>query len=67
MVEDTGIHACARYVAMSPHKVRKVIALIRGMGANPALDVLQLRPMQRPADPQSASLSNCERGREFWI
>jgi len=44
MVEDTGIHACARYVAMSPHKVRKVIALIRGMDANSALDVLQFTP-----------------------
>ena len=44
MVEDTGIHARARYVAMSPQKIRKVIDLVRGMGANSALDVLQFTP-----------------------
>jgi large subunit ribosomal protein L22 len=44
MVEDTGIHASARYVAMSPQKVRKVIDLIRGMDANSAMDVLQFTP-----------------------
>ncbi len=44
MVEETAIHACARYVAMSPQKVRKVIALVRGMDANSALDVLQFTP-----------------------
>lgn len=44
MVEDTGIHASARYIAMSPQKIRKVIALIRGMGANSALDILQFTP-----------------------
>jgi large subunit ribosomal protein L22 len=44
MVEDTGIQASARYVAMSPQKVRKVIDLIRGMDANSAMDVLQFTP-----------------------
>lgn len=44
MVEDTGIHASARYVAMSPQKVRKVIDLIRGMNANSAMDVLHFTP-----------------------
>jgi large subunit ribosomal protein L22 len=44
MVEETVIHASARYVAMSPQKVRKVIALVRGMDANSALDVLQFTP-----------------------
>lgn len=44
MVEDTGIHASARHVAMSPQKVRKVIDLIRGMDANSAMDVLQFTP-----------------------
>lgn len=41
MVEESGIHASARYVGMSPQKVRKVIDLIRGMDANSAMDVLQ--------------------------
>lgn len=44
MVEEAVIHASARYVAMSPQKVRKVIALVRGMDANSALDVLQFTP-----------------------
>ena len=44
MVEESGIHATARYVAMSPQKVRKVIDLIRGLNANSAMDVLQFTP-----------------------
>ncbi len=44
MAEETTIHASARYVGMSPQKVRKVIALVRGMDANSALDVLQFTP-----------------------
>jgi large subunit ribosomal protein L22 len=44
MVEESGIYASARYVAMSPQKVRKVINLIRGMDANSAMDVLKFTP-----------------------
>lgn len=44
MAQESGIHASARYVSMSPQKVRKVIALIRGMDANSAMDVLQFTP-----------------------
>ena len=44
MAQESGIHASARYVAMSPQKVRKVIDLIRGMDANSAMDVLQFTP-----------------------
>lgn len=44
MSEEYGIRASARYIAMSPQKVRRVINLIRGMGASPAMDVLQFTP-----------------------
>lgn len=44
MAQESGIHASARYVSMSPQKVRKVIDLIRGMDANSAMDVLQFTP-----------------------
>ncbi len=44
MAQESGIHASARYVAMSPQKIRKVIDLIRGMDTNSAMDVLQFTP-----------------------
>jgi large subunit ribosomal protein L22 len=44
MAQESGIHASARYVSMSPQKIRKVIDLIRGMDANSAMDVLQFTP-----------------------
>jgi large subunit ribosomal protein L22 len=50
MADETTIHATARYVSLSPQKVRKVIDLIRGMEANRALDVLKFTP-KRAAKP----------------
>jgi large subunit ribosomal protein L22 len=41
MTEGLSIYASARFILMSPQKVRRVIDLIRGMEANAALDVLK--------------------------
>lgn len=41
MTEGINVHATARFVLISPQKVRRVIDLIRGMDANAALDVLK--------------------------
>jgi large subunit ribosomal protein L22 len=41
MTEGLDIFATARFVLISPQKVRRVIDLIRGMDVNSALDVLQ--------------------------
>ena len=41
MTEGLDIFASARFVLLSPQKVRRVIDLIRGMDVNSALDVLQ--------------------------
>jgi large subunit ribosomal protein L22 len=41
MTEGINIYASARFILMSPQKVRRVIDLVRGMDANTALDVLQ--------------------------
>jgi large subunit ribosomal protein L22 len=40
MAETTDVRASARYIPMSPQKVRLVLDLIRGLGAVEALDVL---------------------------
>ncbi len=39
--EDEGIRAVARHVQMSPQKVRLVVDMVRGKGAEEALDVLR--------------------------
>lgn len=39
--EEEGIRAVARYVQMSPQKVRLVVDTVRGKGAEEALDVLR--------------------------
>jgi len=44
MTEGLNVHASARFVLMSPQKVRRVIDLVRGMDATAALDVLQFTP-----------------------
>ena len=44
MTEELNIYASARFVLMSPQKVRRVIDLVRGMGATAALDVLRFTP-----------------------
>ncbi len=40
----TDVRAKARYVPISPFKVRRVINLVRGKGADEALDILQFLP-----------------------
>lgn len=44
MAEGRDIRATARYVPMSPQKVRLVVDMIRGRSAVDALDVLQFTP-----------------------
>ncbi len=44
MTEGINVYASARFVLMSPQKVRRVIDLVRGMDANTALDLLQFTP-----------------------
>lgn len=44
MAEGTDIRASVRYVSISPQKVRRVIALVRGKDANSALDLLKFTP-----------------------
>jgi large subunit ribosomal protein L22 len=55
MPEQESIHATARYVSLSPQKIRRVINLVRGMDANQALDVLKFTP-NRAAKPVSKVL-----------
>ncbi len=44
MAEAQGIRATARYVSVSPQKVRLVLDLVRGRGAVEALDLLKFTP-----------------------
>ena len=44
MTEELNVHASARFILMSPQKVRRVIDLVRGMRATAALDVLSFTP-----------------------
>ena len=41
MTDTLDIYASARFVLISPQKVRRVIDLVRGLDVNTALDVLQ--------------------------
>ena len=41
MTDGLNIHASARFVLISPQKVRRVLDLVRGKDVNSALDVLQ--------------------------
>jgi large subunit ribosomal protein L22 len=41
MTDGMNVHATARFVLISPQKVRRVIDLVRGMDVNSALNVLQ--------------------------
>lgn len=45
-----GAYAIAKHVRMSPTKVRRVIDLVRGMGAKDALDTLKFAP-QAASEP----------------
>ena len=44
MAETHLIRATARYIHMSPQKVRRVVDAVRGLGADDALRVLRLMP-----------------------
>ncbi len=44
MVEQIDVRATARYVPMSPQKVRLVVDLIRGRDVNEAMDILRYTP-----------------------
>jgi large subunit ribosomal protein L22 len=49
-MEELEVRAVAKYIRMSPQKVRRVIDVVRGMGVNQALSQLQFMP-QRAAEP----------------
>lgn len=50
--EQAKVRAVARYIPMSPYKVRRVVNVIRGMNVDEALAHLRLMP-QRAAKPVS--------------
>lgn len=50
MAEAFEIRAVAKYVQISPRKVRRVVDVVRGMEAEEALDTLRFMP-QRAAEP----------------
>jgi large subunit ribosomal protein L22 len=50
VLEPTRARAVARYVRMSPTKVRRVIALVKGRTLRDALDILRYSP-QAAAEP----------------
>lgn len=55
MVEDIRAHA--RYIPISPQKVRLVVDLVRGKGVLEALDILKFTP-NRAAGPVSKVLTS---------
>lgn len=50
MAEAFEVKAVAKYVQISPRKVRRVVDAVRGMDAEEALDALRFMP-QRAAEP----------------
>src|SRR3989442_6511567 len=60
-------HAMARYIRMSPQKVRLVIDLIRGLRAEKALQVLRYTPKRAARDIEKvlrSAIANAERKAE---
>jgi large subunit ribosomal protein L22 len=57
VADDRRARATARYVRMTPMKVRRVIDLIRGMEAREALSVLQFAP-QAASEPVAKVLAS---------
>jgi large subunit ribosomal protein L22 len=57
VADDRRARATARYVRMTPMKVRRVVDLIRGMEAREALSVLQFAP-QAAAEPVAKVLAS---------
>ncbi len=43
-MEEFKVRAVARYIPMSPQKVRRVIDQVRGLGADEALELLRFMP-----------------------
>ncbi len=56
-METTEVRAVAKYIRMSPQKVRRVIDVVRGMDVNRALAQLRFMP-QRAADPVSKAIQS---------
>jgi len=50
MAEALEVRAVAKYIPISPRKVRLVVDAVRGMDAQKALDTLRFMP-QKAADP----------------
>lgn len=50
MAEAFEVKAVARYIQISPQKVRLVVDLVRGKDADQALDILRFMP-QKAAEP----------------
>lgn len=50
MAEAFEVRAKARYIPITPRKVRLVVDAVRGKGAKEALDILRFMP-QRAAEP----------------
>src|SRR6187431_2800846 len=57
VADDRRARATARYVRMTPMKVRRVVDLIRGMEAREALAVLQFAP-QAASEPVAKVLAS---------
>jgi large subunit ribosomal protein L22 len=57
VADDRRARASARYVRMTPMKVRRVVDLIRGMEAREALSVLQFAP-QAASEPVAKVLAS---------
>lgn len=50
MTEIFEVRSSAKFIPMSPHKVRMVVNAVRGLGAREALDSLRFMP-QKAAEP----------------
>src|SRR5215203_1290735 len=65
---DRRARATARYVRMTPMKVRRVVDLVRGMQAREALSVLQFAP-QAASEPVAkvlaSAIANAEHNRQL--
>lgn len=65
---ENEVHAIARYVPMSPQKVRLVADLVRGRKAKEALDLLRFTP-KAASEPVSkvirSAIANATENREF--
>ncbi|RMF30782.1 MAG: 50S ribosomal protein L22 [Chloroflexi bacterium] len=54
-MEEFRVRAVARYIPMSPQKVRRVIDQVRGLGADEALELLRFMP-QAAARPVAKAI-----------